>query len=227
MTNCFVQRFSIITTQLFQSFDASLCTIINFSKHLEHIYRLTQLNESVSVMEVEILEYPFKILRPFGLDPRNVTWFTKFKSFMAMVSILIFLVTCIMEILYVEWNVTSIVPIIEAFMAAMEGLLRWVMFFKHNNILCEMMHESKSFWKIKRVDAADQTGASAAMKTVWKGMKIYVFAVFVTGFIALFIRPIFLGWGKVLPLAAWFPREQPYGYEVDLTALMIKSQKIQ
>lgn len=100
-------------------------------------------------------------------------------------------------------------------------MIRWLIFFTFKKTLCEITEESKNFWGISDVDPDDQSGAAATMKSVFKGMKVYAFAVFITGTGVVF-SSIAFGWGEVLPFTAWYPRDQPYGYEVQNEYLLGK-----
>lgn len=79
--------------------------------------------------------------------------------------------------------------------------------------LCKIIKDAESFWKISTVDPDDQSGASSAVQTIWKAMKVYQFCGFLAGTAAI-LSPIILGDGKTLPFDIWFPKNQTYGFQV-------------
>lgn len=64
------------------------------------------------------LHFPMKALSVIGLDPRDSSWFAKIKSFLTIASALILAGTSMIQMGNTDWDVDTIVPLIEAFVAA-------------------------------------------------------------------------------------------------------------
>lgn len=71
-------------------------------------------------MELQVLDFPLKILKMLGLDPRDDSRFAKLKSSAVISALSVLTVTALMELYCTEWKIALIVPVVEGFMAAME-----------------------------------------------------------------------------------------------------------
>lgn len=62
----------------------------------------------------------FKILDLTGLDPRNISLFATIKSLVTIVAAFLLIITSVTGMGCAEWNVDTIVPIVEGFVAALQ-----------------------------------------------------------------------------------------------------------
>lgn len=75
------------------------------------------------------------------------------------------------------------------------------------------MEDLKLFWDVKATDPCDESGAEGILRVVRKAIRLHALSVFTTGTMVV-LSPLVAGWGRILPLVSWFPRNYSYGYEV-------------
>lgn len=83
-----------------------------------HTVTHLRLDVSVEAMELQVLDYPLKILRLSGLDPRDNSWLAKLISFLTATTMFALFVTSVMQIVIEESSLTIVAPVVEAMTAA-------------------------------------------------------------------------------------------------------------
>lgn len=86
-------------------------------------------------MNIKILSFPLKALDIAGLNPTKTSWFAKTKSLMAIVAAVVLIVTSLIEMAYAKWNVDTIVPVMEAFIAALQVKFKIAILSKQKEIV--------------------------------------------------------------------------------------------
>lgn len=82
-----------------------------------------------------MLDLPLRTLKIIGLHPANSSWIAQIKAAISIVVIVTVVITSIMEMCDVKWDIVSVTPEVEALMAALQVLLH-LFFYNFQN--CKM-----------------------------------------------------------------------------------------